>query len=175
MTSAFAGPCDAGVAGSIRAGAPGPTDAPGVAPHERSDTQSIDANATPFPRATLAATILGSSVAFIDGSVMNVALPALAQDLGAGPEGLSWVINAYLLPLGALMLLGGGSGDHYGRRRLFLLGLAIFTLASLVCATAPTLAWLLGGRVLQGLGAALLMPNSLGLLGAAFSGEARGR
>jgi MFS family permease len=73
----------------------------------------------------LTATILGSSVAFIDGSVVNVALPTLASDLGASPIGLSWIINSYLLPLGALTLFGGAAGDHFGRRRLFLVGLAI--------------------------------------------------
>jgi EmrB/QacA subfamily drug resistance transporter len=127
------------------------------------------------PRLTLAATILGSSVAFIDGSVVNVALPALARDLSASPSELTWAINAYLLPLGALMLLGGGLGDHFGRRRLFLIGLAMFTLASIVCAAAPSLIWFLAGRGIQGLGAALLMPNSLAILGGAFTGEARGR
>jgi EmrB/QacA subfamily drug resistance transporter len=127
------------------------------------------------PRATLAATILGSSLAFIDGSVVNVALPALAKDLQAGPSGLSWAINAYLLPLGALILLGGALGDHFGRRRLFMIGIALFTAASIVCAVAPSLAGFLAARGLQGLGAALLMPNSLAILGTAFVGEARGR
>jgi EmrB/QacA subfamily drug resistance transporter len=127
------------------------------------------------PRATLAATILGSSLAFIDGSVVNVALPALAHDLGVDPADLSWTINAYLLPLGVLILLGGALGDHFGRRRLFQIGLSTFTLASLACAAAPSLAWLLAARALQGVGAALLMPNSLAILGGAFSGEARGR
>ena len=151
MTTALAGPCDAVSAAAAEPGA------------------------TARPNLTLAATILGSSVAFIDGSVVNVALPALARDLGAGPSELTWAINAYLLPLGALILLGGALGDHYGRRRLFLAGLALFTLASLVCAAAPTFGWLLAGRGLQGLGAALLMPNSLAILGGAFTGEARGR
>ena len=127
------------------------------------------------PRATLAATILGSSVAFIDGSVINVALPALSHDLGASPAGLAWTIDAYLLPLGALTLLGGAAGDRFGRRRLFLLGLAIFTAASMLCAASPSVPWLLAGRGIQGLGAALLMPNSLAILGTGFSGEARGR
>lgn len=127
------------------------------------------------PRATLAATILGSSLAFIDGSVVNVALPALAKALHAGPASLPWSINAYLLPLSALILLGGGLGDRYGRRRFFLIGLTSFTLASVLCAFAPTYAWLLAGRSLQGLGAALLMPNSLAILGAQFAGEERGR
>jgi EmrB/QacA subfamily drug resistance transporter len=130
---------------------------------------------TRYPRATLAATILGSSLAFIDGSVVNVALPALARDLRAGPANLSWTINAYLLPLSALILLGGGLGDHFGRRLLFQIGLLLFTSASLGCAVAPSLGWLLAARALQGLGAALLMPNSLAILGDAFSGEMRGR
>jgi EmrB/QacA subfamily drug resistance transporter len=126
-------------------------------------------------RATLAATILGSSLAFIDGSVVNVALPALARQLNADPATLSWAINAYLLPLGALILLGGGLGDHVGRRRVFLVGLILFTGASILCAAAPTFAWLLAGRGAQGVGAALLMPNSLAILGGAFVGEERGR
>ncbi len=151
MSGAVAGPCDPGIAASAQPRAVG------------------------HARATLAATILGSSVAFIDGSVVNVALPALGRDLGASPADLSWTINAYLLPLGALILLGGAAGDHFGRRRLFLVGLAIFTFASVLCASAPSLPWLLGGRALQGLGAALLMPNSLAILGASFSGEARGQ
>ncbi len=127
------------------------------------------------PRATVAATILGSSLAFIDGSVVNVALPALASDLQVDPANLSWAINAYLLPLGALILLGGALGDHFGRRRLFQIGLSTFTFASLGCAAAPSLPWLLGARGLQGFGAALLMPNSLAILGGGFTGEARGR
>jgi EmrB/QacA subfamily drug resistance transporter len=114
-------------------------------------------------------------LAFIDGSVVNVALPALAIDLHARPSSLPWAINAYLLPLGALMLLAGGLGDHFGRRRLFLVGLVTFTLASIMCAASPSLPWLLVARGIQGLGAALLMPNSLAILGSEFSGEARGR
>ena len=132
-------------------------------------------NPTPHPRATLAATILGSSLAFIDGSVVNVALPAIAADLHASPSTIAWTINAYLLPLGALILLGGALGDHFGRRRSFLFGLLAFSIASTVCALAPTLGWLLAARGLQGVGAALLMPNSLAILGTAFEGEARGR
>jgi EmrB/QacA subfamily drug resistance transporter len=128
-----------------------------------------------YPRATLAATILGSSLAFIDSSVVNVALPALAHEFHASPANLTWTINAYLLPLSALILLGGSLGDHFGRRRLFLTGLCTFTIATIICAAAPSLAWLLAGRGLQGLGAALLMPNSLAILGGSFAGEARGR
>jgi EmrB/QacA subfamily drug resistance transporter len=138
------------------------------------------ARATParpcrHPTATLAASILGSSLALIDGSVMNVALPALDRDLHAGPEGLAWLINAYLLTLTALILLGGPAGDHYGRRRLFLTGIGLFLAASLVCAAAPTLPIILAGRAAQGIGAAMLMPNSLALLGAGFDGEAKGQ
>jgi EmrB/QacA subfamily drug resistance transporter len=125
--------------------------------------------------ATLAASILGSSLALIDGSVMNVALPALERDLHAGPEGLAWLIDAYLLTLSALILLGGAAGDHYGRRRLFLTGIGLFLAASLVCAAAPTLPVILAGRAVQGIGAAMLMPNSLALLGAAFDGESKGQ
>jgi EmrB/QacA subfamily drug resistance transporter len=127
------------------------------------------------PVATIAATILGSSLAFIDGSVVNVALPTIGHAFHAGPAALAWTINAYLLPLGALILLGGAIGDHYGRRRVFQLGIAIFLLASLLCTFAPTLALLLAGRGLQGIGSALLMPSSLAILGASFSGRARGR
>lgn len=118
---------------------------------------------------------MGSSLAFIDGSVVNVALPALARDLNVDPANLSWAINAYLLPLGALILLGGALGDHFGRRRLFQIGIATFTCASVACTAAPSLPWLLAARALQGLGAALLMPNSLAILGGGFTGEDRGR
>ncbi|MDB5367018.1 MAG: transporter [Rhodospirillales bacterium] len=125
--------------------------------------------------ATLAATILGSSLAFIDGSVVNVALPTIQSSFGASAAATSWMINAYALPLGALVLLGGAAGDRYGKRRLFVWGTILFTLASMLCALAPTLALLLAGRTLQGIGAAMLMPNSLALLGTVFDGEARGR
>jgi EmrB/QacA subfamily drug resistance transporter len=127
------------------------------------------------PRATLAATILGSSLAIIDGSVVNVALPAMAENLKIGPSILPWIITAYLLPLGALTLLGGALGDHFGLRRCFHLGLTAFTLGSVACAAAPSSALLLAARGLQGLGAALLLPNSLAILGSSFTGEARGR
>ena len=145
------------------------------APCDRAIAAATPCSATSHAEATLAATILGSSVAFIDGSVINVALPALARDLGAGPADLVWAINAYLLPVGALTLLGGAAGDHFGRRRLFMLGVAIFLAASVLCAISPSVTWLLIGRALQGIGAACLMPNSLAILGAAFDGQARGR
>ena len=131
--------------------------------------------ATRHPRLVLATTILASSLAFIDGSVVNVGLPAIGADLHGGAADLQWVVNAYLLPLSALLLFGGALGDRFGRRRLLVLGIALFALASAGCALAPSLPWLLASRAIQGVGAALLMPNSLAILGDAFSGEARGR
>ena len=125
--------------------------------------------------AVLLCTILASSLAFIDGSVVNVGLSAIGADLKSGSGSLAWVINAYLLPLSALQLLGGGAGDRFGRSRLLIAGTGLFGLASILSALAPSVAWLLVGRCLQGVGAALLMPNSLAILGASFSGEARGR
>lgn len=130
---------------------------------------------SPHPRWTLVATILASSLAFIDGSVVNIALPAIGRTLNAGPAELQWTINAYLLPLSALLLIGGAAGDHFGRRRLLMIGIALFTAASIACAIAPSAGVLLAARALQGVGAALLMPNSLAILGDAFSGEERGR
>jgi EmrB/QacA subfamily drug resistance transporter len=127
------------------------------------------------PRLVLAATILASSLAFVDGSVVNVALPTIARSLHADAGGLQWVINSYLLPLSALLLLAGSAGDHFGRRRLLIIGTALFALASLGCALAPSLATLLASRFLQGVGAAILMPNSLAILGQSFSGESKGR
>jgi len=127
------------------------------------------------PGWTIAATMLASSLAFIDGSVTNVALPAIGRDLGGRAASLPWIINAYLLPLSALLLLGGAAGDHFGRRRMLIAGIALFAAASVGCALAPDLTVLLASRALQGVGAAILMPNSLGILGSSFAGEARGR
>ena len=127
------------------------------------------------PRWTLAACVLASSLSFVEGSVLNVALPAIRSSFGAGAADVQWVVNAYLLPLSALLLLGGALGDLYGRRRLLLVGTALFAIASLACALAPTLAVLLAARAAQGIGAALLLPNSLALLNAAYEGEKRGR
>jgi len=126
-------------------------------------------------RWTLAATILASSLSFVEGSVLNVALPAIRASYGAGAAEVQWVVNAYLLPLSALLLLGGALGDHYGRRRLLIIGTSLFGAASLVCALAPSLEILLAARGAQGVGAALLLPNSLALLNAAYKGERRGR
>ncbi|TPG52257.1 MFS transporter [Sphingomonas glacialis] len=119
--------------------------------------------------------MLASSLPFIDGSVTNVALPSIGRDLHGDAASLQWVINAYLLPLSALLLIGGAAGDHFGRRRVLILGTALFAVASILCAASSDLTLLLAARALQGVGAAMLMPNSLGILGSAFSGESRGR
>ena len=127
------------------------------------------------PRWTLVCCILASSLSFVDGSVTSVALPAIRDSYSAGAADVQWVVNAYLLPLSALLLLGGAVGDHYGRRRLLVIGTTLFGLASLTCALAPSLPLLLAARAVQGVGAALLLPNSLALLNAAYSGDKRGR
>ena len=132
-------------------------------------------SAVPHANWILATCILASSLSFIDGSVVNVGLPAIAASLKAGGGDLPWVINAYLLPLGALLLTGGAAGDRFGRGRLLILGTALFGLASLACALAPDLRTLLAARAAQGVGAAILQPNSLAILGVSFDGAARGR
>jgi MFS family permease len=127
------------------------------------------------PGLVIATTILASSMALVDGSVVNVALPTIGAGLGADAVGLQWVVNAYLLPLSALLLLGGAAGDRFGSRRLLMIGVGLFGAASIACAMAPNLAWLLAARFVQGAGAAVLMPSSLAILGQSFSGEAKGR
>ena len=127
------------------------------------------------PRWTLFACILASSLSFVDGSVLSVALPAIRTGYQANAQQVQWVVNAYLLPLSALLLLGGAIGDHFGRRLLLVVGTSIFGATSLVCALAPSLPILLAARAAQGTGAALLLPNVLALLNAAFWGEKRGR
>ena len=102
------------------------------------------------PNLVLATTILASSLGFVDGSVVNVALPAIGRSLSADAPALQWVINAYLLPLSALLLLGGAAGDRFGRRRMLVAGVLLFALASLACAAAPSLSVLLAARSTQG-------------------------
>lgn len=126
-------------------------------------------------RWVLAATILGSSMAFIDGSVVSVALPAIQRDLGTSMRGAQWVVNAYMLTLGALMLVGGAVGDRYGRRRVFSFGVVVFTLASLGCGFAPNVSALVAARALQGIGGALMVPESLAIISAVFPGPERGK
>ena len=123
----------------------------------------------------LAATILGSSLTFIDATVVNVALPALQADLHATITEVQWVIEAYALFLGALILVGGSMGDQFGRKRVFLAGVAFFTGASIFCGLATSAASLIVGRALQGIGAAFLVPGSLAIISAAFPEPDRGR
>jgi EmrB/QacA subfamily drug resistance transporter len=147
-------PCDEGI---IRAAA----DTPGCAERAR-----------PW---VLAVTILGSSMAFIDGSVVTVALPAIQADLTMSVAGAQWVANAYMLMLGALILVGGSAGDRFGRRRVFALGVAIFTASSVACGFAPNAAALIAARAAQGVGGALLVPGSLAIISAAFPADERGK
>jgi EmrB/QacA subfamily drug resistance transporter len=123
----------------------------------------------------LAATILGSSMAFIDGTVVNVALPALQANLNATVIDVQWVVEAYSLLLSAFLLVGGSLGDHYGRRRIFIIGTALFSLASLWCGFATNIRELIFARALQGAGGALLVPGSLAIISASFRDEGRGR
>lgn len=123
----------------------------------------------------LAAAIMGSSLSFIEGSVVNLALPSIQADFAATSTQLQWVVNAYLLVLGSFMLTGGSLGDRHGMRRIFLLGTGIFGIASLACAFAPSLLTMVGLRVVQGVGGALLVPASLALISAHFDEHERGR
>jgi EmrB/QacA subfamily drug resistance transporter len=123
----------------------------------------------------LSATILASSMAFIDSSVVTIALPAMQRGLGATLADMQWVSNAYLLLLGSLILVGGGLGDRVGRRLIFLVGIALFVFASVLCAAAPTVDVLIVARLLQGIGAALLVPQSLAIISATYPKEERGR
>ncbi|HEY0511254.1 MAG TPA: MFS transporter [Thermoanaerobaculia bacterium] len=126
-------------------------------------------------RWVLVATILGSSMTFIDGTAVNVALPALQADLGATVSEVQWVIEAYALFLSALLLVGGSLGDRYGRRRIFLLGVAAFAVASAACGLAANTGQLIAARAVQGIAAALLVPGSLALLSASFDETRRGK
>ncbi|HKV10209.1 MAG TPA: MFS transporter [Thermoanaerobaculia bacterium] len=123
----------------------------------------------------LAATILGSSMAFIDGTAVNVALPALQANLGATVAEVQWVVEAYALFLSALLLVGGSLGDRFGRRRVFLMGVAGFAVASVACGFAADTGQLIAARAAQGIAAALLVPGSLALLSASFDEKRRGR
>lgn len=124
---------------------------------------------------TLVATILGSTVVFLDSTVVNVALPAIADDLDAGLAGQQWVVEAYMLTLVSLLLVGGSLGDQFGRRRVFVIGLIAFGATSILCAVAPTVELLIAARALQGIAGALLVPGSLAIVAATFEGPARGK
>jgi EmrB/QacA subfamily drug resistance transporter len=126
-------------------------------------------------RWALAATVLGTGVAFLDSTIVNIALPAIGRDLDAPLSGLQWIITGYTLSLAGLILLGGALGDRYGRRRIFLVGVVWFAIASLLCAVSPNVEWLVVARILQGIGGALLTPGSLALIQASFEPEDRAR
>lgn len=126
-------------------------------------------------RWVIVATVLGSGMAFLDGTVVNVALPAIGDDFGVGFSALQWTVSAYMLTLGALLLVGGSLGDLYGRRLIFVWGLGGFTLASALCAVAPSIGILVAARALQGVGAAMLVPGSLAIISGSFREEDKGQ
>jgi len=154
MANIVVQPCDAGVIRSKAA----------AAPCAKSSGKWI-----------LAATILGSSMAFIDGTVVNVALPALQANLNATIQDVQWVVEAYGLFLAALLLAGGSLGDHYGRKFIYSIGVALFAVASVWCGLAPTVNQLIVARAVQGIGGALLVPGSLAIISASFKEEDRGQ
>ncbi|MFZ3225152.1 MAG: MFS transporter [Xanthobacteraceae bacterium] len=133
---------------------------------------SCPAGAKPW---VLLAAVLASSITYIDESVVNVASPAIATDLAASAVVIQWLVNAYTLSLSALLLVGGAAGDRFGRRRFFMIGIGIFAVASAWCGVAPTFAQLIAARAVQGAGAALLIPCSLAIIGAAFDEAERGK
>ncbi len=130
---------------------------------------------TPAGRWLLAATVAGSGIAFLDTTVVNVALPHINDDLGGGLAGLQWTLDAYLVTLTSLLLLGGSLGDLYGRRRIFILGLAGFSAGSLLCGLAPSIEVLIAARAVQGAAGALLVPSSLAIISASFHPDDRAR
>ena len=126
-------------------------------------------------RLVLAATVLASAMAFIDGTIVSIALPVIQAELSAAFQDLQWIVNGYTLMLGALILVAGALGDRVGRKRIFVSGIAIFAVASLLCAIASSVHILIAARVLQGIGAALLVPQSLAIIAATFPRDVRGR
>jgi EmrB/QacA subfamily drug resistance transporter len=130
---------------------------------------------TPTGRWVIVAAVLGSGIAFLDSTVVNVALPAISDELGGGLSGLQWTIDAYLLTLGSLIIFGGSLGDMFGRRLIFVLGLTTFTIASLLCGVAPNIPALISARALQGIAGALLVPSSLAIISASFHPDDRGQ
>jgi EmrB/QacA subfamily drug resistance transporter len=134
----------------------------------RREASGAVAYATPPGRWVLAVTVLGSGIVFLDGTVVNVALPRMGEDLDAATSSLQWILNGYMLTLASLILLGGSLGDRHGRRRIFVVGVAWFTAASLLCAVAPSDELLIAARLLQGVGGALLTPGSLAIIEASF-------
>src|SRR3954454_4148834 len=137
--------------------------------------QALIARGTPQGRWVLTAAVLGSGMAMLDGTVVNIALRSIGGELGATVPQLQWVVNAYLLALASLILVGGSLGDHLGRRRVFMVGVAWFALASALCGIAQSPGQLIGARLLQGIGAALLTPGSLAMIQGSFRTADRGR
>jgi MFS family permease len=125
----------------------------------------------PAGRWVLVVTAAGSGLVLLEGTVVNVALPALGSDLDASMAGLQWTVNAFTLALSALILLGGALGDRFGRRRVYLVGMVWFGIASLLCGVAPSLEWLVVARALQGVGGALIVPGSLALIQSWFHAD----
>ena len=123
----------------------------------------------------LCAATVGSSMVFMDGSIVNIALPVLQRDLGASMTDAQWIVEIYLLLLSALILVGGSAGDEIGRRRVFASGVVVFAAASVACALAMDVSQLIAARAVQGVGGALLAPGSLALISASFRDEDRGR
>lgn len=137
----------------------------------------MQANRVPNPEEKwiLVTTILASSMAFIDGSALNVALPALQKDMQATGAQLLWILNAYLLMLAALILVGGSLGDRLGRKKVFMAGISLFMMASLACGLAPNIYWMIAARIVQGIGGALMIPGSLAIITASVAPTRRGR
>src|SRR3954471_13455617 len=129
----------------------------------------------PAGRWVLAATVLGSAIVFVDGTAVNVALPRIGSSLDTDLAGLAWIVNGYTLTLAAFVLVGGALGDRFGRRRVFVIGIAWFAVASLLCGLAPNVETLVAARALQGIGGALLTPGSLAILQASFAQQDRPR
>ncbi|MEW2073793.1 MFS transporter [Streptomyces sp. NPDC013433] len=130
---------------------------------------------SPQGKWVLLTTVLGSSMALLDSTVVNVALPRIGRDLDADLAALQWTVNAYMVTLAGLILLGGALGDRYGRRKVFVVGVLWFAAASLLCGLAPNAGILIAARALQGVGGALLTPGSLALIQASFHPDDRGR
>src|SRR6185312_6230122 len=134
----------------------------------------LQAGPAPSKRLTLIACIVGSGTVFLDGTVVNVALPAIREGLNAGLAVQQWVTAGYLLTLSALILVGGSFGDLFGRRRVFAIGIAAFGICSVLCAVSPTGEFLIGARALQGVAGAMLVPNTLALIMDTFPEDERG-
>ena len=153
---AYAGrpPCDEGVIKSGKGGSP------------------CEQSSGPW---VLAAAIIASGMGFMDGTIVNVALPVIQGELGATAVDALWIVESYALLLAALILVGGSLGDHYGRRKIFMLGIAVFTIASVWCGLSPSSGSLIAARTVQGVGGALMIPGSLAIISSSFSEADRGK